>query len=104
MQGPLGPLRAFAAPTKKGRRIGNSTNQKVWMSTQSQSLNTKSCNSVNPLCEIVAGLQLCLHLRRVHALVFGQVLGILPLEELHAILCIRLTSKVAIGSGILVPH
>merc|ERR1711907_643401 len=58
--------------------------------------------SVNPLGKVVAGLELSTDLLRVHALVLGQVLGVLPLEELLAILCVRLATKVAIGSGFLV--
>merc|ERR1719424_2291660 len=58
--------------------------------------------SVDPLCEVVAGLKLSGNLLRVHALVLGQVLRILPLEKLHAILGIRLTPKVAIGCSVLV--
>merc|ERR1711907_6290 len=58
--------------------------------------------SVNPLGKVVAGLQLSTDLLRVHALVLGQVLGILPLEELFAILCVRLATEVAIGSSFLV--
>merc|ERR1712194_580073 len=58
--------------------------------------------SIHPLREVVACLQLSLNLIRVHALVLRQILGVLPLEELHAILCIRLTPKVAIGSSLLI--
>merc|ERR1711907_494059 len=58
--------------------------------------------SVNPLGKVVAGLQLSTDLLRVHALVLGQVLCVLPLEELLAILCVRLATEVAIGSGLLV--
>merc|ERR1711907_606778 len=58
--------------------------------------------SVNPLGEVVAGLQLSTDLLRVHALVLGQVLGIFPLKELLAILRVRLATEVAIGSSFLV--
>merc|ERR1719375_2009625 len=58
--------------------------------------------SVNPLGEVVAGLQLGLDLGRVHGLVFRQVLGILPLEELDAIFRFWLASKVAVSSSLLV--
>jgi len=58
--------------------------------------------SVNPLREVVAGLQLRLNLGRIHGLVLGQVLGILPLEELDAIFCFWLASKVAVSSSLLV--
>merc|ERR1711918_215064 len=58
--------------------------------------------SVHPLCEVVAGLQLGINLRGVHALVLGKILGILPLEELFAILGHWLTSKMAVGGRLLV--
>merc|ERR1719261_560510 len=58
--------------------------------------------SVHPLGEIVARLQLSLYLRRIHGLVLGQILCILPLEEFLAVLGVRLAAKVAIRSGLLV--
>merc|ERR1711935_437169 len=58
--------------------------------------------SVYPLGEVVTCLQRSLNLRRVHVFVLGHILRILPLKELHAILSVRLTSKVAIGSSLLV--
>ena len=42
-------------------------------------------SSIHPLGQVVAGLQLRLHFSRLHSLVLGQVFGILPLKELHAI-------------------
>merc|ERR1719161_1324646 len=38
----------------------------------------------------------------VHALVLGQIFGVLPLEELDTILGNRLTSKVTVGCSLLV--
>merc|ERR1719174_2310740 len=58
--------------------------------------------SINPLGQVIAGLQSCFNLCRVHALVFGQIFGILPLKELDAILSNRLTPKVAIGRSLLI--
>jgi len=58
--------------------------------------------SINPLGEVVAGLECGLDLSRVHALVLAQVLGVLPLKELHAVLGLWLTSKVAVGSSLLI--
>merc|ERR1712070_670021 len=58
--------------------------------------------SVNPLGEVVAGLELSLHLSRIHSLVLGEVLGILPLEELDAVLGLRLAAKVAVCCSLLV--
>ena len=73
--------------------------KRIWgLPAPSQKINA----SIHPLCEIVAGLQLGLDLRTVHGLVLGQVLGILPLEELDAVLCVWLAPKVAIGGSLLV--
>merc|ERR1711988_1703465 len=58
--------------------------------------------SVNPLGEVVAGLERSLDLSRVHVLVLAQVLGILPLKELHAVLCLCLAPEVAVGSSFLI--
>jgi len=58
--------------------------------------------SIHPLCQVVAALQLRGNLRRVHRLVLGQVLGVLPFEELDALLSIRLPAEVAIRRCLLV--
>merc|ERR1711959_839666 len=58
--------------------------------------------SIHPLGEVVAGLELCVNLCRAHALVFGEVLRILPLEEFDAILGDCLAAEMAISSGLLV--
>mmetsp|Transcript_69582 Transcript_69582/g.161217 ORF Transcript_69582/g.161217 Transcript_69582/m.161217 type:complete len:213 (-) Transcript_69582:91-729(-) len=58
--------------------------------------------SVHPFGQIVAALQLCSDLRRGHVLVLGQVLGVLPFEELDAVLGHGLTAKVAVGRSLLV--
>merc|ERR1711972_1168339 len=50
--------------------------------------------SVNPLCQVVAALERRRHLLGRHALVLGHVLGVLPLEELDAVLGVWLTAKV----------
>ena len=52
--------------------------------------------SVHPLLEEVALLQLRLHAGRGHGRVLGEVRGVLPLEELHAVLRVRLATEVAI--------
>merc|ERR1712078_297737 len=52
--------------------------------------------SVHPLLKEVALLQLRIHAGRRHGRVLGEVLGILPLEELHAVLRVRLAAEVAI--------
>merc|ERR1711972_497502 len=58
--------------------------------------------SIHPFSEVVAAFESCRNFCRVHLCVFGNILGVLPLEELDAILCDRLTSKVAIGCSLLV--
>merc|ERR1719254_237944 len=62
----------------------------------------KPAESVHPFCEVVAGLQCGIHLSRCHALVLGQIFGVLPLEEFDAVLGHRLTSKMAISRRLLV--
>ena len=57
---------------------------------------------VHPLREVRAALQGSIHLRRAHGLVLGQILRVLPLEELDAILGDGLAAKVAVGSCLLV--
>merc|ERR1712078_105821 len=64
-------------------------------------IRTKIATSINPLGQVVAGLQCCPYLIRVHALVLGQVFGILPLKELDTILGNCLTSK-GTGRGLLI--
>merc|ERR1719172_342853 len=59
-------------------------------------------DSVHPLGEVVARFQCSIDLRRVHGLVLGQILGILPFEELDTILSVRLAAKVAICSSLLI--
>merc|ERR1719410_131846 len=59
-------------------------------------------SSVDPLGQIVAALQLRGDLRWCHRLELGQVLGVLPLEELDAILGDGLAPEVAIGRRLLV--
>merc|ERR1719410_2937787 len=59
-------------------------------------------SSVDPLGQIVAALQLRGDLRWCHRLELGQVLGVLPLEELDAILGDRLAPEVAVGRCLLV--
>ena len=51
---------------------------------------------VHPLLEVVALLQLGLHAGRGHGRVLGEVRSVLPLEVLHAVLCVRLATEVAI--------
>ena len=57
---------------------------------------------VHPLREVRAALQRSIHLSRAHGLVLRQVLGVLPLEELDAILGDRLTAEVAVSRRLLV--
>merc|ERR1712139_741358 len=59
-------------------------------------------SSIHPLCEVVAGLKCSIDLSRVHAFVLGQILSIFPLEELHAVLGLWLTSEVAVGGSLLI--
>merc|ERR1719326_2001466 len=59
-------------------------------------------NSVNPLLQVVACLECSSHLIAVHGGILGHVLGVLPLEELDAVLGVRSTAKVAVCSGLLV--
>jgi len=58
--------------------------------------------SIDPLGEVIAAFQLCCHLRWRHGCKFGQILGVLPLEELDPILRVRLASEVAVGRCLLV--
>merc|ERR1712176_1334091 len=58
--------------------------------------------SVDPLGQVVAGLERRRHLLRAHALVLGEVLCVLPLEELDAVLRVCLAAKMAISRGLLV--
>merc|ERR1712187_177213 len=113
------------AHATKGKRIRESlANTSSCLQACSPQLRTHQCNSVqkdvpnearaaresssrqptsiDPFGQIVAALELRRHLRRGHALVLGEVLGILPLKELDAVLRVRLTAKVAIGGSLLV--
>merc|ERR1711869_187021 len=58
--------------------------------------------SVDPLREEVAGRQFRRHVGRRHRRVLTEVLGALPLEELDAVLRVRLAAEVAISGGLLV--
>merc|ERR1719263_1143972 len=62
----------------------------------------EALGSVNPLREEVAALEGRGDLLRVHALVLGKVLGVLPLEELLAILGVGRAAEVAVRGGLLV--
>merc|ERR1712099_189318 len=57
---------------------------------------------VHPLGEVIASLQFSSDLCGIHRLVLGQVLGILPLEELDPILGVGFPAKVAISCRLLV--
>merc|ERR550532_3206738 len=59
-------------------------------------------SSIHPLRQVVAALELGEHLRGGHGGELRQVLGVLPLEELHAVLRHRLAAEVAVGGGLLV--
>merc|ERR1711884_169275 len=61
-----------------------------------------SAASINPLGEIIAALQLRSHLCWRHGCKFGQVLGILPLEELDSILRVGLATEVTVCRRLLV--
>merc|ERR1712048_809364 len=63
---------------------------------------SKPSGSINPLLQEIAGLERSTHLSGVHGSIFGHVLGILPLEELDAILGVRLTAEVAVCGSLLV--
>merc|ERR1712137_498156 len=58
--------------------------------------------SIHPLRQEVAALECRRDLTGRHALVLGEILGVLPFEELDAVLCIGLTAEVAVGGGLLV--
>merc|ERR1712113_1273549 len=60
---------------------------------------TPQRNSIDPLCQIVASLQLGCDLRRRHGCELGQVLRVLPFEEFDSILCVCLPAEVAVGRG-----
>merc|ERR1712232_395775 len=62
----------------------------------------KFSDLVNPLLQVVAGLQGSSDLGSVIASILGQILGVLPLEELDAILGVWLAAKVAVCSSHLV--
>ena len=57
---------------------------------------------VHPLREVCTALQRSIHLGRVHGRVLRQVLGVLPLEELDAILGDGLAAEVAVSRRLLV--
>mmetsp|Transcript_10007 Transcript_10007/g.18591 ORF Transcript_10007/g.18591 Transcript_10007/m.18591 type:complete len:449 (-) Transcript_10007:108-1454(-) len=57
---------------------------------------------VHPLREVGAALQGGIYLSSAHALVLGQILGVLPLEKLDALLCVCLATEVAICCSLLV--
>merc|ERR1719343_1950133 len=65
-------------------------------------LHGSSPSLVHPLGQVVASLQRCGDLLRVHLGVLREVLGVLPLEELDASLGVRLTAEVAIRRRLLV--
>merc|ERR1711870_80049 len=66
------------------------------------SLHKTLADSIHPLRQVVAALECCGDLGRGHALVRGEVLGVLPLEELDSVLGVRLTPEVAICRRLLV--
>merc|ERR1712118_290449 len=59
-------------------------------------------DSIDPFGQVVACFQLSRNLLRGHSLILGEVLGILPLKELHAIFGDCLPTKVAIGGCVLI--
>merc|ERR1712151_1125674 len=94
---------ALAARRTKNRRETGKLHRACTGGSECLPVRPEDLNaSIHPLCEVIAGLQLSCNLLGAHALVLGQVLGVLPLEKLEAILSIRLTPKVAIGSCFLV--
>merc|ERR1712176_374592 len=92
----------LAARRKKNGRLANFIAPRTGGSESLPARPDDLNASIHPLCEVVAGLQLSCNLLRAHAFVLGQVLGVLPLEKLQAILSIRFTPEVAIGSSLLV--
>merc|ERR1711988_1708790 len=72
-----------------------------WLSL-SEFFSMHESSSIHPLLQVVAACELTRHLCRGHTQVLLHVLGILPLKELHAILCVRGTPKVSVGSRFLV--
>merc|ERR1719199_1958445 len=94
------PAEASGSETMSNGAIARGGQKKTKKHLTSKSLT--SCTSVDPFCEVVAGGEGSIDLGGRHALVFGQILGILPLEEFDAILRDRLPSKVAVRSGLLV--
>merc|ERR1712137_1538714 len=58
--------------------------------------------SIHPLGQVVARLECRFDLCRIHLSVLGNVLGILPLEELDSILGDSLAPEVAVGRSLLV--
>merc|ERR1719488_169626 len=77
------------------------THTRVWI-WDTEDLETGSTQLVNPLLQVVACLECSSHLCTVHGGILAHVLGVLPLKELDAILGVRSTAKVAVGSGLLV--
>merc|ERR1712019_65429 len=63
---------------------------------------SKPSGSINPLLQEIAGLERSTHLSGIHGSILGHVLGVLPLEELDAILGVRLTAEVAVCGSLLV--
>jgi len=66
------------------------------------SASASTCASVHPLGQVIAGLQRGGNLLGGHLPVLGDVLGVLPLEELHAVLCDWLAPEVAVRRGLLI--
>merc|ERR1711939_908395 len=84
---------------KKSEMIPTHTRVWIW---DTEDLETGSAQLVNPLLQVVACLKSGSHLCAVHGGILGHVLGVLPLEELDAVLGVRSTAEVAVGSGLLV--
>merc|ERR1712050_535291 len=59
-------------------------------------------HSIHTLRQVVATLECCSDMLRVHALVLGEVLRVLPFKELDAVLGHWLAAKMAIGSALLI--
>merc|ERR1719510_1603802 len=57
---------------------------------------------IHPFSQIVAALELCRDLVRLHRLVLAKIFGVFPLKKLDPIFCVWLSSEMTVCGSLLV--
>merc|ERR1719189_1074810 len=94
-----------SSPTQVGLDNNPDASRSRWIRAPKltgSKIQIRRSSSIDPLGEIIAALQLCCHLCWCHGNEFGQILSVFPLEELDAVLRVRLASEVAVSCRLLV--